>query len=462
MRIVVDIVPDNNVIVVQCPVLETLIRVLTVDGIHPAGLLAVGELAQGVAAEAGRGVNRADIVAFRTDVAQACIAHGFGKEVINRSVLLQRIRFGRNPRDVFGQIAVGRQVNILRCFERADESECDFNITRFHSIEISNGLFVNVCDTFAGYCRVHIRLCLLENACEFLLCGGTVLLGFVAQKIVIMCLEQIVLFCPLLLQNCLVRSFGSGQGIVVFYLCLVSSRELVVGIARFGNRVIAGFIDIANPFDHVNDFLHACVFTLHDVGHIVQTLASVYIAVIRNKRVCCLFGRHLINSTSTASAWVYLNMQETASRFVRVAQEVGQNADALILEVCIRPCVNAQRRQRDNDLCGGFRAAIIAAQLILRGQPSNSLIHGILGICIGSVVRSQRLHDHCRRVNIIARMIAVDIPCAVGMLVGVKRLDPRFTRRIAGRILVVAAGIQCNQCKSCTIISLFGDSVSTA
>ncbi len=63
-----------------------------VDGVHPAGLLAVGELTQRVSAEAGRGVDRADIVAFRTDVAQTGIAHGFGKEVINRSVLLQRIR----------------------------------------------------------------------------------------------------------------------------------------------------------------------------------------------------------------------------------------------------------------------------------------------------------------------------------------------------------------------------------
>ena len=461
MRIVVDIVPDNHVIVVQCPVLESLIRMRSVDRVHPAGLLAVGELTQRVSAKAGRGIDGADVVAFRTDIPQACIAHGFGKEVINRSVLLQRIRFGGNPRDVFGQIAVGRQVNILRCFERADETECDFNITRFYSIEISNSFFIDGRDTLAGFRSVHIRLCLLENACEFLLCGGTVLLGFVVQKIIIVRFQCLVLIYLLLLQNCLVRSFGSGQGIVVFYLCLVSSRELVVGIACFRNRVIAGFIDIANPFDHVNDFLHACVFTLHDVGHIVQTLASVYIAVIRNKRVCCLFGRHLINSTSTASAWVYLNMQETASRFVRVAQEVRQNADPVVLESAVGLCIT-KRGQRDNDLCGGFRAAIIAAQLILRGQPSNSLIHGILGICIGSVVRSQRLHDHCRRVNIIARMIAVDIPCAVGMLVGVKRLDPRFTRRIAGRILVVAAGIQCNQCKSCTIISLFGDSVSTA
>ncbi len=108
----------------------------SVDGVHPAGLLAVGELAERVSAKAGRGIDGADVVAFRTDIPQACIAHGFGKEVINRSVLLQCICRGGHPCDIFGQIAVGRQVNILRCFQSADETERDFNITGLDSIQI--------------------------------------------------------------------------------------------------------------------------------------------------------------------------------------------------------------------------------------------------------------------------------------------------------------------------------------
>ena len=286
--IVIDIVPNDYIAVVQCPILQALIRVLTVDGIHPARFLAVGELAQGVSAKAGRGIDGADIVAFRTDVAQACIAHGFGKEVINRSVLLQRIRFGGNPCDVFGQVAVLCQVNILRCFERADETECDFNITRFYSIEISNSFFIDGRDTLAGFRSVHIRLCLLENTCEFLLCGGTVLLGFVAQKIVIVRFQCLVLICLLLLQNCLVRSFGSGQGAIICDLRLILSRELVVSIARFGNGGVAGFIDIANLVDHVNDFLCACVRTLHGICHVVQTVFAGFEAIIRNECISTL------------------------------------------------------------------------------------------------------------------------------------------------------------------------------
>lgn len=86
MRIVVDIVPDNHIFIFQFPILETLIRMRTVDGVHPAGLLAVCELTERVSAEAGRGIDGADVVAFRTDIPQACIAHGFGKEVINRKL----------------------------------------------------------------------------------------------------------------------------------------------------------------------------------------------------------------------------------------------------------------------------------------------------------------------------------------------------------------------------------------
>ena len=457
MRIVVDIVPDNHVIVVQCPVLETLIRMRAVDGVHPAGLLAVGELTQRVSAKAGRGIDGADVVAFRTDIPQACIAHGFGKEVINRSVLLQRIRFGGNPRDVFGQIAVLCQVNILRCFERADETECDFNITRFYSIEISNSFFIDGRDTLAGFRSVHIRLCLLENACEFLLCGGTVLLGFVVQKIVIVRFQCLVLICLLLLQNCLVRSFGSSQGIVVRDLFLVSSRELVVGIARFRNRVIAGFIDIANLVDHVDNSLCIRVLAFCHVGHIVQSLASVYMAVIRNERVGRLLGCHLIDR-----AVRLLVVQEALGVGVRIAQEVGQNADAVMLESAVYLCVDVQCGQRDNDLCGGFGAAIIAGFLVFSRQPFHRLIYRIFDVGICAAIRSQCLYDHCRHINVGAGEICIDAPRAIADLRVKQAIDPRIACSCAGRIVVIVAGIQCNQCKCRAVVALLGNAVGAA
>ena len=449
--------PDNHVIVVQCPVLETLIRMRSVDGVHPAGLLAVGELTERVSAKAGRGIDGADVVVFRTDIPQACIAHGFGKEVINRSVLLQCIRFSGNPRDVFGQIAVGRQVNILRCFERADETECDFNITRFYSIEISNSFFIDGRDTLAGFRSVHIRLCLLENACKFLLCGGTVLLGFIVQKIVIVRFQCLVLICLLLLQNCLVRSFGSSQGIVVRDLFLVSSRELVVGIARFRNRVIAGFIDIANLVDHVDNSLCVRVLALCHVGHIVQSLASVYIAVIRNERVGRLLGCHLIDR-----AVRLLVVQEALGVGVRIAQEVGQNADAVMLESAVYLCVDVQCGQRDNDLCGGFGAVIIAGFLVFSRQPFHRLIYRIFDVGICAAIRSQCLYDHCRHINVGAGEICIDAPRAIADLRVKQAIDPRIACSCAGRIVVIVAGIQCNQCKCRAVVALLGNAVGAA
>ena len=449
--------PNDYIAVVQCPILQALIRVLTVDGIHPARFLAVGELAQGVSAKAGRGIDGADIVAFRTDVAQACIAHGFGKEVINRSVLLQRIRFGGNPCDVFGQVAVLCQVNILRCFERADETERDFNVARLHSVKVKNGFVVNIHDALTGFRSVHICLCLLENACEFLLCGGTVLLGFVVQKIVIVRFQCLVLICLLLLQNCLVRSFGSSQGIVVRDLFLVSSRELVVGIARFRNRVIAGFIDIANLVDHVDNSLCIRVLALCHVGHIVQSLASVYITVIRNERVGRLLRCHLIDR-----AVRLLVVQEALGVGVRIAQEVGQNADAIMLESVVGLCINAKRRQRDNDLCGGFGAVIIAGFLVFSRQPFHRLIYRIFDVGICAAIRSQCLYDHCRHINVGAGEICIDAPRATADLRVKQAIDPRIACSCAGRIVVIVAGIQCNQCKCRAVVALLGNTVGAA
>ena len=290
MRIVVDIVPDNHVIVVQCPVLETLIRMRAVDGVHPAGLLAVGELTQRVSAKAGRGIDGADVVAFRTDIPQACIAHGFGKEVINRSVLLQRIRFGGNPRDVFGQIAVGRQVNILRCFERADETECDFNVAGFDSIQIGHGFLEDFLHPFARNCGVHIPLCGLKDGQELLLRGSAILFGLVAQKLVIVRLEFRVTLGLLFTEDCLISILGGGQGLVVrgLDLFLVGTGKLGVGTACFCNGVIAVFIDLTDAIDHVNDFLCACVRTLHGICHVVQTVFAGFEAIIRNECISTL------------------------------------------------------------------------------------------------------------------------------------------------------------------------------
>ena len=201
---------------------------------------------------------------------------------------MQRIRFGRNPRDVFGQIAVLCQVNILRCFERADETECDFNITGLDSIQIGHGFLEDFLHPFARNCGVHIPLCGLKDGQELLLRGSAILFGLVAQKLVIVRLEFRVTLGLLFTEDCLISILGSSQSVVICDLCLVGSRELVVGVARFCNSVIAVFIDLTDAIDHVNDFLCACVRTLHGICHVVQTVFAGFEAIIRNECISTL------------------------------------------------------------------------------------------------------------------------------------------------------------------------------
>ena len=129
VTVVVDIVPYNHVSILQCLFFQTIIRVGAIDCVHPARVLAVGELAERVSAEAGRGVDRLHIVALCTDGSQVSIAQRFCKQVIDCCVACQLIFGSRNPCHIFRQIAVGRQVHILRSLQRTNESEGDRHIT---------------------------------------------------------------------------------------------------------------------------------------------------------------------------------------------------------------------------------------------------------------------------------------------------------------------------------------------
>ena len=129
MTVVVDIVPNNHIAILQFLFFQTIIRVGAIDCVHPARVLAVGELAERVSAEAGRGVDRLHIVALCTDGSQASIAQRFCKQVIDCCVACQLIFGSRNPCHIFRQIAVGRQVHILRSLQRTNESEGDRHIT---------------------------------------------------------------------------------------------------------------------------------------------------------------------------------------------------------------------------------------------------------------------------------------------------------------------------------------------
>ena len=133
-----------------------------------------------------------------------------------------------------------------------------------------------------------------------------------------------------------------------------------------------------------------------------------------------------------------------------------------MLESAVGLCINAKRRQRDNDLCGGFGAAIIAGFLVFSRQPFHRLIYRSLNSGIRAAIRSQCLYDHCRHINVGAGEICIDAPCTIIDLCITQALDPRIACSCAGRIVVIVAGIQCNQCKCRAVVALLGNAVGAA
>ena len=133
-----------------------------------------------------------------------------------------------------------------------------------------------------------------------------------------------------------------------------------------------------------------------------------------------------------------------------------------MLESAVGLCINAKRGQRDNDLCGGFGAAIIAGFLVFSRQPFHRLIYRIFDVGICAAIRSQCLYDHCRHINVGAGEICIDAPRAIADLRVKQAIDPRLACSCAGRIVVIVAGIQCNQCKCRAVVALLGNTVGAA
>ena len=133
-----------------------------------------------------------------------------------------------------------------------------------------------------------------------------------------------------------------------------------------------------------------------------------------------------------------------------------------MLESAVYLCVDVQCGQRDNDLCGGFGAVIIAGFLVFSRQPFHRLIYRIFDVGICAAIRSQCLYDHCRHINVGAGEICIDAPRATADLRVKQAIDPRIACSCAGRIVVIVAGIQCNQCKCRAVVALLGNAVGAA
>ena len=430
--IVIDIVPNDYIAVVQCPILQALIRMLAIDRIHPARLFAVRELAQRIPAHTGGCVDRANVVVFCANVPQACILHSLSKEVINGCVFLQRIRRRGNPCDVFGQIAVGGKVNVLRRFERADQTERDFDIAGLDSIQIRLSLLENIFNPFAGNCGVHILLRGLKDALELLLRGITILFGLVVQQLVIVRLEFLVTFCLSLAENCLVSILGGRQGVVVRDLFLVGGRELIVGVACFCNSVIAVLIDRIKVFDHYDDFLCACVLTLDYIRHIIESFCFFDITVICNECIGALFSRHLVIAAAICG------VLETAV-LLFIGQEVVQYRITILHKTGIRVGIQAKCAECDNDLRRRFTIRLAPGReptivvLHIRQQVKR-FVNGCNDFrMLVVVVRCECLNCHCGHIGV--RGGAANQPATVrGALV-----KDCFDQLLAFGVLVVSA-----------------------
>ena len=201
---------------------------------------------------------------------------------------------------------------------------------------------------FARNCGVHIPLCGLKDRQELLLRGSAILFGFVVQKLVIVRLEFLVTLGLLFTEDCLISILGGDQGVVVRDIFLVGTGKLGVGTACFCNGVIAVFIDLTDAIDHVNDFLCACVRTLHGICHVVQTVFAGFEAIIRNECVGALFRRHLIVATAICG------MLEAAVLLL-IAQKILQYRIAVLHKTGICVGIQTECTKCDNDLRSGFR-----------------------------------------------------------------------------------------------------------
>ena len=153
VRVVIDVMPDDHIAIFQFLLFQTVIRVRAIDRVHPARARAVRKFTQSITAEAGRCIDRLDIVVVCTNGPQTRFRHGFCIEVINRCVACHLILRGGDPRYIFRQVAVRGQVNVLRRFECADQAEGDSHIALLDGVHILDCPITQRRNLLAALCR---------------------------------------------------------------------------------------------------------------------------------------------------------------------------------------------------------------------------------------------------------------------------------------------------------------------
>ncbi len=121
-----------------------------------------------------------------------------------------------------------------------------------------------------------------------------------------------------------------------------------------------------------------------------------------------------------------------------------------MLESAVYLCVDVQCGQRDTT-CAADSSRIIAGFLVFSDSPFH-FIYRIFDVGICAAIRSQCLYDHCRHINVGAGKSA-SMPQEPSLICASRLLIHALRAVGAGRIVVIVAGIQCNQCKCCAVVA---------
>ena len=92
--------PDDLVARLEREIIQRLIRMLAVHGVHPAGVRAVVHLAQPVAAQCLGRQNRADIAVVRAGLLKPCLIQCLFQKVLHCRPRAERIRLRFDPRHI--------------------------------------------------------------------------------------------------------------------------------------------------------------------------------------------------------------------------------------------------------------------------------------------------------------------------------------------------------------------------
>ena len=421
--------PDHPVAVMKLLLLEAEAGMPPIDGIHPAGALAVGKLAEGIFVAGS--VYRFHIVLLRADAADTRVAGSLDPKVVDRRAFFHVIGRGGNPGHVIGHVFLFAQIHVLVRFPGADETEGNldlaFIVAATGAASAAGARGFPLCVEVGGQTGGHA-----------LILRAAVGLVEPADKAVII-------------------PRGLGQGLAIF--------SLGIGF-RFAVRDPIGLAALQMEDDGHQVFVRVflALGEAH-IGHVVEGVLFVHEAVIGHEAVGRLLRRHLVHAAAH-------QMAEAAGLFIPIAQEVREKAVAVLHEfrICVR--VAAQAAEGNHDPGIRFHVAEAAVAVLRLGEEGQRIVHHGLHLGIGhaaaqgaqlggiQVVRRQGI-DGCGGHVVISEavgkapgVVAADGPGPVGLLVSQQGGDQARPERFALGVVQIIMGIYRQEGEGGAVVAL--------